>query len=50
MVAEINAGQSGHGSYNAIPSIIYTSLEAWVGKTEQELTGEGIWMRIGSMA
>lgn len=42
MVAEIIAGQSGHVSYNAIPSIIYTSPEvAWVGKTEQELTRDG---------
>lgn len=42
MVAEIIAGQSGHVSYNAMPSIIYTSPEvAWVGKTEQELTREG---------
>lgn len=42
MVAEIIAGQSGHVSYHAIPSIIYTSPEAaWVGKTEQELTREG---------
>lgn len=42
MVAEIIAGQSGHVSYDAIPSIIYTSPEvAWVGKTEQELTRVG---------
>ena len=42
MVAEIIAGQSGHVSYGAIPSIIYTSPEvAWVGKTEQELVREG---------
>lgn len=42
MAAEIIAGQSGHVSYGAIPSVIYTSPEAaWVGKTEQELTREG---------
>lgn len=42
VVADIIARQSGHVSYHAIPSIIYTSPEAaWVGKTEQELTREG---------
>ncbi|QYF93111.1 dihydrolipoyl dehydrogenase [Massilia sp. PAMC28688] len=48
MVAEIIAGQSGHVSYHAIPSIIYTSPEAaWVGKTEQELTREGRSFKTG---
>jgi len=37
------AGKGGHVNYNAIPSVIYTHPEvAWVGKTEEELTKEGV--------
>lgn len=48
MVMERIAGQAGHVSYDAIPSIIYTSPEvAWVGRTEQELKDAGIAYRAG---
>jgi dihydrolipoamide dehydrogenase len=48
MVAEIIAGQHGHVNYDAIPWVIYTAPEiAWVGKTEQQLKGEGIAYRAG---
>eukprot|EP01084_Bolivina_argentea_P048022 88512_1 len=41
--AEIIAGKPGHVNYNAIPGVIYTYPEvASVGKTEEELKGEGI--------
>ncbi|GAM25682.1 hypothetical protein SAMD00019534_088570 [Acytostelium subglobosum LB1] len=39
---------SGHVNYGAIPSVIYTHPEvAWVGKTEEELTKEGIKFNVG---
>lgn len=42
MVAEIIAGQKPHIDYDCIPWVIYTSPEiAWVGRTEQQLQGEG---------
>jgi len=48
MVAEIIAGQHGHVNYDAIPWVIYTAPEiAWVGKTEQQLKGEGVKYRAG---
>jgi dihydrolipoamide dehydrogenase len=48
MVAEIIAGQKGHVNYDAIPWVIYTAPEiAWVGKTEQQLKGEGIAYKAG---
>jgi dihydrolipoamide dehydrogenase len=48
MVAEIIAGQHGHVNYDAIPWVIYTAPEiAWVGKTEQQLKGEGIAYKAG---
>ncbi len=48
MVAEIIAGQKGHVNYDAIPWVIYTAPEiAWVGKTEQQLKGEGVTYRAG---
>jgi dihydrolipoamide dehydrogenase len=48
MVAEIIAGQHGHVNYDAIPWVIYTAPEiAWVGKTEQQLKGEGVAYRAG---
>lgn len=47
-VAEILAGQAGHVNYGAIPSVIYTWPEvSAVGKTEAELTTEGVAYRIG---
>ena len=49
MVSEIIAGQAGHVNYDTIPWVIYTSPEiAWVGKTEQQLRGEGAKYKVGS--
>jgi len=48
-VAERIAGQSGHVNYNTIPWVIYTHPEiAWVGKTSQQLTEQGIPFKSGS--
>jgi len=48
MAAEIIAGQHGHVNYDAIPWVIYTAPEiAWVGKTEQQLKGEGVAYKAG---
>lgn len=47
-VAEILAGQHGHVNYDAIPSVVYTWPEcASVGKTEEQLKGEGIAYKVG---
>jgi dihydrolipoamide dehydrogenase len=47
-VAERIAGQRPHVDFNTIPWVIYTSPEiAWVGKTEQQLTQEGVAYRAG---
>lgn len=41
-VAERIAGQKPHVDFNTVPWVIYTTPEiAWVGKTEQQLKGEG---------
>ncbi len=49
MVAERIAGQGGHINHNTIPWVIYAWPEiAWVGKTEKQLTAEGIEYRVGS--
>jgi len=41
-VAERIVGQKPHVNFNTIPWVIYTTPEiAWVGKTEQQLKGEG---------
>jgi dihydrolipoyl dehydrogenase len=41
-VAERIVGQKPHVDFNTVPSVIYTTPEiAWVGKTEQQLKGEG---------
>ncbi len=48
-VAERIAGQQSHVDFNTIPWVIYTAPEiAWVGKTEQQLKGEGVDYRSGS--
>ncbi|MGD9943895.1 MAG: dihydrolipoyl dehydrogenase [Burkholderiaceae bacterium] len=48
MVAELIAGQKPHIDYNCIPWVIYTAPEvAWVGKTEQQLKGEGREVKTG---
>ncbi|KAF0978896.1 hypothetical protein FDP41_001966 [Naegleria fowleri] len=47
-VAESLAGRHGHVNYDAIPNVIYTHPEiASVGKTEEELTKEGIKYKVG---
>ena len=48
IVAERIAGQHPHFDFNTIPWVIYTNPEiAWVGKTEQQLTAEGIKYKKG---
>jgi dihydrolipoamide dehydrogenase len=48
MVAEVIAGKKTQMNYDAIPSVIYTHPEvAWVGKTEQTLTSEGVEYKTG---
>ena len=48
MVAEIIANQKPHINYNLIPNVIYTWPEvASVGKTEEQLTSEGIEFKKG---
>jgi len=48
MVVERIAGKSAQVNYDCIPSVIYTHPEiASVGKTEQELTGEGVEYKTG---
>ena len=48
-VAERIAGKQGHVNYGTIPWVIYTAPEiAWVGKTEQELTLEGVPFNTGT--
>ncbi|MCG6859672.1 MAG: dihydrolipoyl dehydrogenase [Chromatiaceae bacterium] len=48
-VAELIAGQSAHIDHGNVPWVIYTHPEiAWVGKTEAELTADGIPHCVGS--
>ena len=48
-VAELIAGQQSTIDHNLIPSVVYTEPElAWVGKTEQQLTAEGVKFRSGT--
>jgi len=43
MIAELLAGKPGHVNHDTIPFIVYTWPEiAWVGKSEEQLTSEGI--------
>lgn len=47
-VAETIAGQKPHINYNLIPGVVYTWPEvAAVGKTEEQLTEEGVAYKIG---
>ena len=47
-VAEILAGKAGHVNYDVIPNVVYTFPEvASVGKTEEELKGDGIAYNVG---
>ena len=46
--AEGMTGAPVHIDYNCVPSVIYTHPEvAWVGKTEEDLKGEGIEYTVG---
>ena len=48
MVVERIAGNSAQMNYDCVPSVVYTHPEiAAVGKTEQELKGEGIDCKVG---
>lgn len=48
MVAERIAGNKAQVNYDLIPSVIYTHPEiAGVGKTEQELKGDGVAINVG---
>ena len=50
LVAELIAGQTGHCNFDTIPWVIYTAPEiAWVGKTEQQLKGDGIAYKVGKI-
>ncbi|CAK0878645.1 unnamed protein product [Prorocentrum cordatum] len=41
-------GKSPHLDYNTVPSVVYTYPEvAWVGKTEEQLKGEGVAYKKG---
>src|SRR5262249_9111832 len=47
-LAELLAGQAGHGNYGVIPNVIYTSPEvATVGRSEEELKRDGIAYKVG---
>ena len=49
MVAERIAGHKPQVNYDCIPNVIYTSPEvAWVGKTEEQLKGEGEAYKVGT--
>ena len=49
MVVERIAGHKAQMNYDLIPSVIYTHPEiAWVGKTEQQLKGEGVAVNVGT--
>lgn len=48
-VAELIAGKPAHIHFDTVPWVVYTDPEiAWVGKTEQQLTEEGIEYKAGS--
>ena len=48
-VAEWIAGKAGHVNFDTIPYVIYTEPElAWAGKTEKQLTEEGVPYKTGS--
>lgn len=48
-IAEFIAGQKPHVNLDTVPWVIYTWPEiAWVGKTEQQLTAEGIEYKVGN--
>lgn len=48
-IAERIAGKPGHMNYETIPWVIYTWPEiAWVGRTEEQLTADGVEYRVGN--
>jgi len=48
-VAELIAGKPAHIHFDTVPWVVYTDPEiAWVGKTEQQLTDEGVEFKAGS--
>jgi dihydrolipoamide dehydrogenase len=49
MVAEIIAGEKSSLNYDVMPNVIYTHPEvAWVGKSEEQLTSEGVDYQAGA--
>jgi len=47
-IAECLTGQAGHVNYGVIPGVVYTWPEvASIGKTEEELTREGVAYKVG---
>jgi len=51
MVADLIAGKFAEVNYDVIPSVIYTAPEiAWVGKTEAQLSDEGVEFKTGSFS
>jgi dihydrolipoamide dehydrogenase len=45
---ELIAGKAGHVNYGVIPGVVYTAPElAWVGRTEEQCTAEGIPFNTG---
>jgi dihydrolipoamide dehydrogenase len=48
-VAELIAGKPAHIHFDTVPWVVYTDPEiAWVGKTSQQLTTEGVEFKAGS--
>ena len=48
MEKDLATGKPPHLDYNVVPSVVYTYPEvAWVGKTEEQLKGEGIAYKKG---
>lgn len=51
MVADLIADRFAEVNYDVIPSVIYTAPEiAWVGKTEAQLSAEGVAYKVGSFS
>ncbi len=51
MVADLIADKFAEVNYDVIPSVIYTAPEiAWVGKTEAQLSDEGVAYKVGSFS
>ena len=49
MVAEIIAGEHAELNLDTVPSVIYTDPEvAWVGRTEEQLTADGVEYNVGA--